>query len=204
MRRLFLLLPLALVAAALGVAAAAAPDCTTQQCLYLPLAVKPPSNAPEPTNTATPTNPPPDITPTQTLPPSRTPTRIATPTASSTPTRTTTASPTATPTLPPPSFVSCGTQPDAASAPNWPVQITAINKATETVTLKNRSSVAIDLTNWNMCSITGGQHHPISGSLAPGEVKNFVNTGGSIWNNTSADPGALYNPNGQLVSYFNS
>jgi hypothetical protein len=53
-----------------------------------------------------------------------------------------------------------------------------------------------------MCSITGNQHHPISGTLAPGETKTFVNTGGPIWNNSASDPGALYNKNGQLVSYY--
>jgi hypothetical protein len=53
-----------------------------------------------------------------------------------------------------------------------------------------------------MCSITGNQHHPIGGTLAPGQSQTFGNPGGPIWNNSSPDPGALYNPNGQLVSYY--
>jgi Lamin Tail Domain len=100
----------------------------------------------------------------------------------------------------------CGSRPDPNpnAAPNYPIRITAIDKAAETVTLKNVSTTTIDLTGWNMCSITGNQHHPIGGTLAAGETKTYLNTGGAIWNNSSADPGALYNPAGQLVSYFNS
>jgi len=32
----------------------------------------------------------------------------------------------------------------------------------------------------------------------------FPGPAGNIWNNSSPDPGALYNPNGQLVTYFNA
>jgi phosphatidylserine/phosphatidylglycerophosphate/cardiolipin synthase-like enzyme len=138
-----------------------------------------------------------------------TPTATATATATQGPTPTATATatatqgPTATPTLPPPSYNNCQADPNPSAAPNYPVDIVAINKSAETVTLKNvTTSDTIDLTNWDMCSITGNQHHPISGTLAPGETRTFVNTGGPIWNNSSPDPGALYNPNGQLVSYY--
>lgn len=106
-----------------------------------------------------------------------------------------------TPTLPPPSFVNCATPPNAASAPNYPIAITAINKNAETVTLQNVSTSTIDLTNWRMCSITGGQTHPISGTLAPGESRVFTNLNGLIWNNLDPDPGALYTPDGRLASY---
>jgi hypothetical protein len=112
--------------------------------------------------------------------------------------------PTATPTLPPPSYNNCQMDPNANAAPNYPIQITNINKDLETVTLLNKSTSAIDLTNWNMCSITGNQHHPIGGVINPGQSIAFPGPAGRIWNNTSADPGALYNPDGQLVSYFNS
>jgi hypothetical protein len=74
----------------------------------------------------------------------------------------------------------------------------------ETVTLQMVSTTGIDLTNWNMCSITGNQHHPIGGTLAPGMSQTVTNSGGPIWNNSSPDPGARYNPAGQLVSSFNS
>jgi hypothetical protein len=112
-----------------------------------------------------------------------------------------TTSPTATPTLPPPSYTSCAAQPNPATAPNYPVRITTIDKQAETVTLQNVSSQSVDLTGWRMCSITGGQTHPISGSLAAGESQTFVNPSGLIWNNQDPDPGALYTPDGRLASY---
>lgn len=214
-----------------GVTLAAAPDCSTTICVFVPLALKPPSGAPEPTqaptppakNTATPTLTPtvtatsgPTFTPTSTATatatPTQTPTPSATATATRTPSATATASPTrtpsatATPTLPPPSFVSCDTLPNAASAPDYPVQIVDINKGVgssgESVTLQNVSTATVSLSGWKMCSVTGGQQHPVSGSLAPGQTRVFANTGGPIWNNSSSDPGALYNQNGQLVSYY--
>jgi hypothetical protein len=134
------------------------------------------------------------------------PTEIVPPTPTIRPTRTPvpTVGPTATPTLPPPTYNNCQADPNPNAAPNYPVKITAIDKAAETVTLKNVSTETVDLTGWNMCSVTGNQHHPIGSTLTPGASQTYVNTGGSIWNNSSPDPGALYNPAGQLVSYFNS
>lgn len=148
---------------------------------------------------ATPTGLPIKETPTNTPPPPATPTATRTPTM--TPTVTNTPPPTSTPTLPPPSYDGCQENPGPGAAPNYPVRITAINKDTETVTLQNVSATSIDLSGWIMCSITGNQQHPIGGTLAPGQSQSFTKTGGPIWNNTSSDPGALYNPNGQLVSY---
>jgi hypothetical protein len=128
-------------------------------------------------------------------PPSATPTATATTEP--------TIGPTATPTLPPPSYNNCQADLNPDAAPHYPVRITAIDKSAETVTLRNMTTGdTIDLTSWEMCSITGNQHHPISGTLAPGEERTFPNTGGPIWNNSSSDPGALYNEHGQLVSYF--
>jgi hypothetical protein len=148
----------------------------------------------------------PSATPTATNTPTRTPTNTPTNTATATATRTPTNTPTLTntPQLPPPSYNNCQADPNAGAAPNYPIQITNINKVAETVTLLNKSTSAIDLTNWNMCSITGNQHHPISGVINPGQRITFPGPAGSIWNNSSPDPGALYNPAGQLVSYFNS
>jgi len=148
----------------------------------------------------------PSATPTNTPPPSATPTRIPPPTATptNTPLPTNTPPPTATPTLPPPSFNNCQADPNPAAAPHYPVRIIAIDKSAETVTLRNTSTDAIDLTGWTMCSITGNQQHPIFGTLARGQSVVFSGPAGSIWNNSSPDPGALYNPTGQLVSYFNS
>ncbi len=103
--------------------------------------------------------------------------------------------------LPPPSFNNCQEDPNADIAPHYPVQITAIDKGAEKVTLKNVSPDPIDLTGWRMCSIRGNQQHPIEGVLAPGEERTFDGTVGNIWNNSEKDDGALYNAEGQLVSY---
>jgi hypothetical protein len=132
------------------------------------------------------------------------PTLTPQPTATNTPQPTSTPQPTATPTLPPPSYNNCQADPNPNAAPNYPLWIVAINKVGETVEIRNVSNSNIDLSGWQMCSVTGNQHHPISGIIGPGAIRTFFNNGGPIWNNSSPDPGALYNPNGQLVSYFNS
>ncbi len=103
----------------------------------------------------------------------------------------------------PPSFNNCQADPNAASAPNSPVQIVTVNKGAETVTLKNVSGAAIDLTGWRMCSIRGNQEHPLSGGLQPGESRSFPGPAGNIWSNSEDDDGSLYDPEGRLVSYWN-
>ena len=104
--------------------------------------------------------------------------------------------------LPAPSYNECRSEPDQTKAPNEPIAIIGINKRTEIVTLKNVSGALVDLTGWNMCSITGAQHIPISGTLAPGEQHDYPSSDGSTWNNNESDPGALYDPQGRLVSYW--
>jgi hypothetical protein len=105
--------------------------------------------------------------------------------------------------LPPPTFNNCQADPNPGAAPNYPVQIIGIDKAAEVVRLKNVSNATVSLDGWHMCSITGNQEQQgIGGTLAPGETKDFANPSGPIWNNSSSDPGALYNQNGQLVSYY--
>ena len=112
--------------------------------------------------------------------------------------------PTATPVLPPPSFTSCSNDP--GSAINYPVRIVTVFKQAnpETVRLQNVSAFPVDLTGWRMCSIRGGQQHlGIAGTLAPGEIRDFPYTGsGSIWNDNERDPGALYDADGRLISYW--
>jgi|GEM_PF-556083 len=120
------------------------------------------------------------------------------PTPESTPT------PTHAPTHAPlsPSYNGCAPDPNATVAPNYPVAIIAINKVTETVTLRNTSGVSLSLDSWVMCSIRGSQQHPVGGPLAPGETKIFPGPPGNIWSNSSSDPGALYDSQGRLVSYW--
>ena len=77
-----------------------------------------------------------------------------------------------------------------------------MDKGSEVVTLKNVSREPVDLAGWHMCSIRGNQEHPIGGVLAPGEQRLFPGPVGTIWLNNGQDDGALYNQNGQLVSYW--
>ncbi len=104
--------------------------------------------------------------------------------------------------LPAPTFNNCQADPNPSAAPNYPVQITRIDKGAETVTLKNVSPDAVDLTGWHMCSIRGNQEHPIGGTLAPNEERMFPGLVGNIWSNSDDDDGSLYNANGQLVAYY--
>lgn len=55
-----------------------------------------------------------------------------------------------------------------------------------------------------MLHFRGNQRHDgIGGTLAPGEERGFPYTGaGTIWSNSEPDDGALYNPQGQLISYW--
>ncbi len=97
---------------------------------------------------------------------------------------------------------SCATSPDPAAARDNPIQIIAIDKDAETVTLLNVSAQAINLDGWLMCSLKGSQEHPLSGSLAPGKSRVFPGSGDSIWSNSATDAGALYDPQGRLISYW--
>lgn len=104
---------------------------------------------------------------------------------------------------PPSSYNACQEDPYANQAPNYPIKITRVDKRAEIVYLQNVSGESINLNGWIMCSIRGNQRHgPISGTLGPGEQRGFPHSGGNIWNNSTKDDGALYNPNGQLISYW--
>jgi hypothetical protein len=105
--------------------------------------------------------------------------------------------------LPAPSFKACQLDPNWGQANNYPVQIVTVDKGKEEVLLKNVSADAINLDDWHMCSIKGNQEHlGIGGTLAPGEQRVFKQQGGNIWANDAQDDGALYNAQGQLVSYW--
>jgi hypothetical protein len=139
----------------------------------------------------------PTNTPTTTVPPLPEPSMTPTTTVPSLP------QPSATPVLPPPTLNNCQGDPNPTAAPNYPVRIVDIDKQAETVTLRNvTTGDTIDLSNWTMCSITGNQRHPVGGILGPGQTQVFSGPAGSIWNNSASDPGALYNEQGQLVSYW--
>jgi hypothetical protein len=77
-----------------------------------------------------------------------------------------------------------------------------ISRSIARSTSASRPIRAVSLGGWVMCSVRGSQQHPIGGPLAPGETKVFPGPQGSIWSNGSPDPGALYDPEGRLVSYW--
>jgi hypothetical protein len=159
-------------------------ECDDTPCAYMPIFSKP---LQPPTATATTTQIP-------TAVPTATATAISGPP---------TIGPTKTPSLPPPSYNNCQIDPNPSAAPDFPVRIVDIDKGAKTVTLRNVSTGdTIDLSSRDMCSITGNQHHPIFGRLAPGQTRTFNGPAGFIWNNSSEDDSTLYNEQGQLVSYW--
>ncbi|MCB0061575.1 MAG: hypothetical protein KDE19_05655, partial [Caldilineaceae bacterium] len=104
-----------------------------------------------------------------------------------------------------PVYPKCAENPVASTAPNTPIRIVAIDKEAESVTLQNVSvSFPVDVTGWHMCSITGDQEHDgIAGIIAPGAMASFNYSGsGSIWSNSEQDDGALYDVDGNLISYW--
>lgn len=85
---------------------------------------------------------------------------------------------------------------------NGSVVIVTVNKAAETVTLRNDSAEPVNLGPWRVLSVTGGQDHPISGVLQPGETRVFPGPAGNIWNNSESDPAQLIDPNGNVVDTY--
>ncbi len=136
--------------------------------------------------------------------PTTTPTVTSTSVTTSTPSPTMTITPSPSPTLPPRSYRNCQDDPNKASAANFPIRIVTVDKADQEVRLQNVSAETIDITGWTMCSITGADiHRGIEGELEPNETRTFPYTGsGQIWDEDIVDNGALYNINGQLVSYW--
>ena len=132
----------------------------------------------------------------------------APPTTTPLPSPTPVPEPTATPVPLPPSFNACQEDPNKDLAPNFPIAIGAIDKEAEVVELQNVSGVPIELEGWTMCSIRGNQTHEGIGDqgsvvMQPGAVSRFDYLGeGTIWRNDLCDNGALYDPEGSLVSYW--
>jgi micrococcal nuclease len=119
------------------------------------------------------------------------PTSTATPTATNTPQSSS-------------STALCLDTPDLAVATDDPIQIIEINKKAEIVTLENVGSSPIDLSDWTLCSLTGAQQHEgFTGvTIEAGETRSLLHLGNSIWLNDAADDGALYDPDGNLISYW--
>lgn len=101
-----------------------------------------------------------------------------------------------------PSFNGCTSEPQAATAPDNPVRISSIDKVAETVTLENVSATTVNLDGWIICSFRGSQEYRLTGRLAPGEQRAFPGPDKQIWSNSAQDDGALYTPQGELISYW--
>lgn len=85
-----------------------------------------------------------------------------------------------------------------------PIRIVKIDKVAEVVGLKNTGTRTVDLTGWSMVSVTSNRRHPIEGSIEAGHTRYFANVSGKkVWDSTTRDDGALYDAQGQLVSYWN-
>jgi hypothetical protein len=125
------------------------------------------------------------------------------------PTLTPSPAPTITPTFPPPapppppSYNACMADPNPYAAPNYPVRILEVNKETEVFALQNVGDVPIDLSGWVICSVNGVQQFgQMNVTVQPGEIKRFVYPGAAVWDNNQRDDAALYNTQGQLISYW--
>ncbi len=109
-----------------------------------------------------------------------------------------------TPSVSPTPIPNCVVTPTAAQAPNTPIKIVDISKQhfPEVATLQNISNAAIDLAGWRLCSLNGGQQHRgLFGLLQAGETRDFAHVGNPIWDDDARDDAALFDPNGQLISY---
>jgi hypothetical protein len=107
------------------------------------------------------------------------------------------------PELPGPSFNACQPDPVSLTVPNYPVKIITVDKETEVITIQNISPGPVDLRGWSLCSIQGGeQYSGFDVTLESAQTVRVVYPSAAIWNNDQQDDAALYNANGQLVSYW--
>jgi hypothetical protein len=125
------------------------------------------------------------------------------------PTLTPSPAPTITPTFPPPapppppSYNACMADPNPYAAPNYPIRILDVDKETEVFSLQNVGDAPIDLSGWVICSVNGVQQFDqMNVVIQPGEIKRFVYPGAAVWDNNQRDDAALYNTQGQLISYW--
>jgi hypothetical protein len=143
----------------------------------------------------------PTLTPLPTMTPSLTPTAPpASSTSPSLPTMTLT-NPLPSATNPPPTATSAGS-----------IRIVAVDKPAEYVDIQNSTDQAVNLEGWRLVSETGNQSCRLRGTLQPNEVLRVWARRGNpgldcrfpinIWNDNTADPAVLYNPQGQEVSRF--
>ena len=96
----------------------------------------------------------------------------------------------------------CRQTPDPTQALNEPIVIFNILEELDLVILENVGSETVNLDGWTLCSLTGDQVHTgLSGNIESLELFTFEYDG-DIWDDVQQDDGALYDPAGNLVSYF--
>ncbi len=82
------------------------------------------------------------------------------------------------------------------------IVIVSVDKQAETVTLRNDGTTPVNLDSWTVLSVLGGQYHPISGTLEPGQTRVFPGPARNIWNNSEHDPAELRDPTGKVISTY--
>jgi hypothetical protein len=95
------------------------------------------------------------------------------------------------------------------------VEIVALDKRAEYVTIENKGTDDIDISGWTIISVKGQQRFTFPSGyvlkagqkckLTSGDLKgtsDFTMANTTIWNNSSSDPAELYNDNGVLIDRF--
>jgi hypothetical protein len=95
------------------------------------------------------------------------------------------------------------------------VEIVALDKRAEYVTIENKGTNDIDISGWMIISVKGQQRFTFPSGyileagqqckLTSGDLKDtgdFTMANTTIWNNSSSDPAELYNDNGVLIDRF--
>jgi hypothetical protein len=180
-----------------------------------PTSAAPPADTPQPAaapgDTADGTPRPTRTAPAATAAPDTTATPTSTPVAprqvppSSEPEPTNTTAPTSTPEPAPPQTGDvCSRAASAADAPETPLRLVEISKKSEIVTLENVSNNDIDLSDWTLCSLSGGERHGgFDGVIIEaGDTRRLLHSGNRIWDTEGSDDGALYDPDGTLISFW--
>lgn len=107
-------------------------------------------------------------------------------------------------------FDNCQGEPPPDAAPNSPIQIVSIadgrRTGVENVAFQNVTTATVDLTGWHLCSLTNNKEFVIdalnSKVLEAGVTRTFSSANPPVWERNGMNIGALYDPAGQLVSYF--
>ncbi|MFB0919832.1 MAG: MBL fold metallo-hydrolase, partial [Oscillospiraceae bacterium] len=92
------------------------------------------------------------------------------------------------------------------------VVISNVDKVAEIVTIKNNGTSDVELSGWELVSVTGNQRYTFpSYTLKAGATVTIASGGASgsltwtksnVWNNSSSDPAQLYDAGGKLISSY--